>query len=333
MSVSTKNHINIAWWNVANFFHFRPEEVGRNGRWPRSRQEYDAKLSRVAAAVTELGQVAGVPDVLFLGELTEHSAIALRNKALPGYRVASLDVKRDEPTLQVAALFAPNSENVLFEWQPAIVVPATPRGTRPMAVLDLVLTSCRIRVIGCHWQSRFDEVGSDKTRFRLADFLGTYSYDFLHADGEKNHLVIVGDLNEEPFEHNLGTLYAHRNRGRARGREHWTDSDVKRVHLYNTSWRLLGEKHPHPIDANSTVFGDCAGTYYWESNRSWHHFDQLIVSGGLLESEAPYLDEQSTHIVSSPAFLTNGLPLKFSSDNGSFHGVSDHLPIVTRIII
>jgi hypothetical protein len=144
----------------------------------------------------------------------------------------------------------------------------------------------------------------------------------------------MGDLNEEPYGRNLECLYAHRHRAKSIGKPHWADNDVKRSHLYNTSWRLLGERyaHPEPLSRPRELVGS-AGTYYWEAKRSWAHLDHFIVSGSLLGATPPYFDENEAAIVSLSEFLTNGLPLKFTEDSGKFRGLSDHLPIYGRIIL
>lgn len=323
--------VNVAWWNVGNLYHFLNDQAGPGSRWPSSQIEYDAQLEAVINGLKELQDVAGVPDILFLGEVTAVSASAIQRELFPAYKLVSLDVAKDKPTLQVAVLFNPNKDNVYFFDRLPLVVEGVPRGTRPMAVVDLVTRAFTIRFVGCHWQSRFDEKGSDKTRFRLSDHLAMKGYDFLNKCSGYNHLVIVGDLNEEPFEHNLDTLFAHRHRSRSKAKSHWADHDSKRVHLYNTSWRMLGEKHPH--FPGSKFDGGCAGTFYWESERSWHHFDHIIVSGGLLSEEVPYLNEDEVSIVASPKFLHGGIPVKFKKSNDGYVGLSDHLPVVARIYI
>ena len=174
---------------------------------------------------------------------------------------------------------------------------------------------------------------SEKTRIRLADHLAQHTYDYLQVppNGNRN-IVIIGDLNDEPFSRSLDFLNTHRHHGRAQGPRHWTDDDAKRVHLYNATWRLLGEQFGHvgPSGLAGGING-AAGTYYWEAKRSWANLDHIIVSGGLLRPSRPYLNEEKTMIISLPEFLTNGFPKKFSEDSGKFSGVSDHLPLFGAI--
>lgn len=321
---------NFLWWNVYDFYHYDPDKVtkGSRSRWPASRRVYEEKCKKVDSALQALFLHVGSPQMLALAETTHRSASELRDRLLPGYQVCSLDVVDADPTLQVAILYKPN-HYLHFVEAPPIVVPNTPRGTRPMAVVDVNTTDSEVRCIACHWQARLDD-SSDRTRFRMADYLAQYVYDFLKVDTAKRRgVILLGDLNDEPFGDSLSALYAHRHRERAQKRSHWTDEDVKRVHLYNTSWRLLGEKFPFPEPASGVVSQQgCAGTYYWEDKSSWANLDHIVVSGSMLTDELPRIDEAQVAIVSLPEFLTDGVPIKFSAEGGKFRGLSDHLPVV-----
>jgi len=199
--------------------------------------------------------------------------------------------------------------------------------------LDAICKGFTVRFYACHWTSRFDDESSHKTRFRLADQLSKEVFQFLDKDRVSHHAIVLGDLNEEPFEDNLGVIYAHRHRSRSRARVHKADRKVERAHLYNTSWRLMGEKHAHNFSGTSTLTQNCAGTFFWESKKTWHHLDHIIVSGGLLDGDLPFLDEDDLQIVSSEKFLTDGLPLKFQERKGVYVGLSYHLPLVAKIKI
>lgn len=335
-NASLNGTLGIMWWNANNFFHFRPEEAKsrEQSRWPQSREEYQEKCSRVDAALLEFFAIDGPPRILALGEITREAATQLRDRILPDYRVLSLDVMPSEPTSQVAALYAPDDALIQFSEQPPLVPPRTTRATRPMGVIDAKTNGHIIRFVICHWTARMDEDASKKLRYRTADFLSGECFDFTQLNPKKNHVAIIGDFNEDPFEDGLATLNAHRHRGRSQGKHHWADEDVKRVHLYNPSWRLLGEQYPHPKEGHGALpLMNCAGTYYWEEKNSWRNFDQLIVSGGLLGVDCPRLDEDNVKIISIPAFLSEGLPCQFFRKNGKFSGLSDHLPIYATLNI
>ncbi|PJJ18859.1 hypothetical protein CLU90_2066 [Janthinobacterium sp. 67] len=326
--------LNISWWNAGNFYHFLPEKSDLpRTRWPKSKEVYEEQLQFVDAAFSELTTAVGKPDIAFFCEMTSESLTHLRDKSFPNYRIISLDVLKGAPTLQIGILFDESKGNVKFVEGEPIVVSGTPKGTRAMAVVDAICENFTIRFIACHWTSRFDEAASHRTRFRIADHLSKYIYQFLNDDRESRHCVVLGDLNEEPFDENMAVLYAHRHRARSKSKVHRADDSVERAHMYNTSWRLMGEKIPHSATKSDAKFYDCAGTFYWESERTWHNFDQIIVSGGLLQDSVPFLDENDVHVISTAKFLADGIPLKFKSDKGICSGLSDHLPLVAKIHI
>lgn len=173
-----------------------------------------------------------------------------------------------------------------------------PDATRPMAILDYRSPNHIIRFYACHWTARFKE-NSERSR-QLSSFeLSKTIYQFLYPEEtskETRHVVVLGDFNEEPYGLLENWLFAHRDRARSRMSAHYTDRAMERAYLYNCAWKLLGETvfHPRPLQARSV-----AGSYYRREYRSWHTFDQVIVSGSLLSPHAPYLDEASIKIAAA----------------------------------
>jgi hypothetical protein len=318
--------LRFIWWNLQSFAHFDPDRAGEV-HWPSSIEAYRAKAGRVNGALRSLcGEHA--PEVLAFSEITNQAALELRDRLFPDHAVFSLDLL-SRSQLQVAFLYRPPES---FEDQSPIVTPDTPRGTRPMGAIDFLLAGHRIRFIACHWQARFSEE-SQHTRSDIARFLNMHVYRFLHeeATSEVRHVVILGDLNEEPFgivEHRLNAV---RFRAHSRRREHYTDQDVSRVRLYNCSWRFLGEREPH---RGKLAHDDTAGTYYWRAQNSWHTFDHVIVTGSLLSDQVPFLDEARLAVAAQAAIMANeGCPMRFDWNSGEPRGLSDHLPILGQIAL
>ncbi|HYT92495.1 MAG TPA: hypothetical protein VEL76_27515, partial [Gemmataceae bacterium] len=164
-------------------------------------------------------------------------------------------------------------------------------------------------------------------------YLNGVVYDFLRSEleTERRHVLIVGDMNEEPFGLLEERFHASRDRASARRREHYTDQDTKRVRLYNCAWRWLGESGPH---VGGTPAGEVAGTYFWREKNCWRTLDHVLVNGTLLTDQFPYLDESRVEVVTGPFLLgTKGRPQKFEWNNGKPTGVSDHLPIRGRVVL
>lgn len=336
MNATNPKEIRVVWWNPYDLYHFNPSKTKKTGdptrsRWPKNPVDYAEKLNRVCTALTELKSIVGEIDVLCLCETTNDAAEDLRKRIFPNHRLFSLDFLPQTPSAQIAVIFPKSSANLIFEESHPISVPNLSKDSRSMGVLEIKIGKKVIQIIACHWTARMSK-DSETLRERAGDHLGMYCYDFIKKDEENHHIIVLGDLNDEPFDKSLGRLNTHRFRSRSRSAMHYADHYVKRLHLYNASWRLLGEKHGH-INKISSSFLDCAGTYYSADYKQWYNFDQIIVSGNLLDSSKPFVNEDEIHIASSPAFLTKGLPLQFEKTKAGYSGLSDHLPITFTISI
>ncbi|WP_159874667.1 endonuclease/exonuclease/phosphatase family protein [Aquitalea denitrificans] len=325
--------ISIFWWNVYDFYHFDNSTRNQNNgqRWPASDKEYQLKCNAIDNALRAFITEHGKPTIIALGEITAKSASDLKDRLFPEYNLISLDVKPGAPSLQLAILHKKTIQGVELTEAPPIVVPYTHKSTRPMAVLNISSNNSIIQCIVCHWPAKFED-GSEKCRERIADYLSQYVYDFLNTDSLKNKkkksTILIGDFNQEPFEKSVWSdLNTHRHRARAFDK-HWTDKDIKRVHLYNCSWRLLGELSPLLPSGNMK---NAAGTYYWKKKKSWHNLDHVIVSQGLLGTTPPFIDESSLTIIALPEFIPSGVPEKFSITQDGHSGLSDHLPLFATI--
>lgn len=327
------NSLNFIWWNAYNFAHFDIKRAGKP-RWPASPAEFDEKLRRVEMVLTAVNQDTPL-QLIALAEVTDEAAIAIRDRLFPGFKVFSVDSLIHETSdFHVAIIYNPS---VGFGEEDILIPSNIPRTTRPMATVAFRAATHLIRFYACHWTARFDE-NSARSRIMSAAYLNEQIYDFLHpavAQGAR-HVVILGDLNEEPYGNPIDNhIFSHRDRAYSK-REHYSDRDIKRARLYNCAWRLLGEHNAHPIRNNER---EMAGSYYREDDKTWHTFDQVIVSGSLLGNLPPYLDESSLKIVSSSNMFPDSLldddklPYKFVWNNGNPKGVSDHLPIFGRLIL
>jgi hypothetical protein len=294
--------LRFAWWNVGSLAHYDAARASKK-RWPGSQSEFGAHLNRITDGLRELRRLA-TPDLIGLAEVTRPAAGALRDAVFPGFAVESLDFGGD-PTangpFQVAAIYDPTRGLVSPD---LLLLVEVPTATRPMLILDYLWSPHRLRIYLCHWTARIGDDKGDRPRRDTAQQLRKAAYDFLHdpeAGSERRHVAIPGDVNEEPFDGLLETeLFASRNRQDALIPEHPTDKAVKRVRFYNPSWRLLGERVPHPAPGGTT---NAAGTFFSWKTRAWSTVDQILVTGSLLTGDPPYLDEVSLSVASGPMFI------------------------------
>lgn len=317
--------IRLLWWNVESFAHFSVEHQDQH-RWPVCLEAYSEKCGRVDAVLGEVMQ-GEVPDIIALGEITKNAAEDLQRRLFPEHRLLSLDLHPDAPSFQVAVIYRdlPQFSEVL-----PVVVPFAPRGTRPMAVLDFNESQQQIRFVFVHWSAPFSD-NSVRTQERIAGHLQGYIYEFLREEqiASSRHIVVVGDFNTEPFEILHTHFDATRSRQRAREPEHYSDTDVRRIRLYNAGWRLLGENKAHQPGLQALGI---AGSYYCRGDRAWRTVDQLLVSGSLLKPDPPCLLEDTVELFAANAIMgEDGYPRAFEWEPDRSRGASDHLPLTATI--
>jgi endonuclease/exonuclease/phosphatase family metal-dependent hydrolase len=325
-----QSQLTFAWWNLHNFAHYDP---GRSvlARRPKQLGHYEAKRDLILAAFHEL-TANGIPDLIAVCEITREAARDLVARLPSGFDVATSPTSTYEDDFQVAIFY--RSGLGLTPELPLIPTETedVSRSTRPMLPVHLTLPGHVIRFVACHWTG-LDEDSSSLARSRLADFLRRDTYEFLNPGAPKReaarHVVVFGDLNDEPMSELLrDSLNGRRDRKYCRIK-HGTDKQVRRVRLYNLAWRYLGEQIPHRV--GRPMIGGAAGTYY-HKDKGWRTHDHVLVSSGLLGARAPLIDEENTQIVNNPIMQdSRGLPRPFAP--GSTNGISDHLPIVGRLII
>jgi endonuclease/exonuclease/phosphatase family metal-dependent hydrolase len=321
--------LSFCWWNLHHYAHYDACRIS-DPRWPKSPSHYEGKTERILVALRELYQDR-FPDLLAFSEITREAARDLA-AGLPGKYNATLSPQYPhDDGFQVAVLY--RSDKSFSPELPLIPTETedVPQGTRPMIPVHCELPGHIIRFMACHWTA-FDKPESRVARERLADVLRRDTYEFLEPETPNEratrHVIIVGDFNEEPmsdmFQHRF---IARRDRDSCHTR-HWRDTDVRRVRLYNAAWRYLGEQVPH--GAESDTIG-AAGTYFQEPCE-WRTYDHVVVSSSLLGPIPPYFDEAHTKVVSTPIMRDGrGRPMPFTS--GSASGVSDHFPILGRLIL
>jgi endonuclease/exonuclease/phosphatase family metal-dependent hydrolase len=315
--------LTFAWWNLHDFAHHNAVRSS-DPRWPKRHEDYEAKRNRILAAFQEVFGKE-YPDLIAVCEITREAAQDLAARLPGGFGVTVSPPYPHDDGFQVAVFYRAgvgfSAELPLIPTDQEDVA----EGTRPMVPVHFTFPGHAIRFVACHWTA-FDTDTSRLARERLVDVLRRDTHAFLEPEvpkpGLTRHVVVLGDLNEEP----MATVFEHRLIGR-RDREsshsrHWRDASVRRIRLYNAAWRYLGEQVAHGTPGPRTI--GAAGTYFKEPH-NWRTFDHVLVSCGLLGASLPYLDEAQTRVVSTPIMRDeDGRPRPF--EPGRTHGVSDTSP-------
>ncbi len=291
----------------------------------------NAKRDRILTAFQEVFGKE-YPDLLAVCEITREAAQDLVARFPGVFRVAVSPTYPHDDGFQVAVFYRSGAN--LSPEPPLIPTDKedVAAGTRPMIPVHVTFQEHVIRFVACHWTA-LDTDRSREARQRLADVLRRDSHAFLEPEvpkaGLHRHVVILGDLNEEPMSDIfINRLIGRRDRESSHTR-HWRDAQVRRIRFYNAAWRYLGEQVAHGTPGPRVV--GAAGTYFKEPHH-WRTFDHVFVSCDLLGESPPYLDEANTRVVSTPSMRDeDGLPRPF--EPGRPRGVSDHLPIVGRLVL
>jgi len=310
----------VAFWNVENLFDADDDpanpgddEYLPDGGWTEAR--YQTKLDRLAEVIA-----AVAPSVLGMAEVENRRVLA---DLFAHPRLASLEYEvahvesPDKRGIDVALAF--RAPFRLAPGQSVRLVPIEKEGelpTRGVLVVELVtagsasgLDGTPLAVLVNHWPSR----GGDRDgAFRAV--AGTVVRGIVDALGHDRDLVVMGDLNDDPFDASV-----RQHLGAIRSRNAVANRNDRRA-LFNPTWALLGTPD--------------LGTLYYNSDWVWNAFDQILVSRGMLDP-AGFAWVDGSIDVYAPDELRDQYrrPRRFRKGRGDEwnEGYSDHFMVLGRI--
>jgi endonuclease/exonuclease/phosphatase family metal-dependent hydrolase len=332
--------VRVLAWNVENLFH--PETGGprhdytpENG-WTLPR--YHAKISRLAEALTVIMQRTGSRTPFIIG-LTEVENLRVVRDLL-AHLPARFDVAIDQALQQ-----AYHDTVILYDRDFLTLEHCTSHATfrrhekGDVVQADFYLDKgkSRLSVFCCHLKARPDNpYYTAMYRQAVCDNLQNLVWRLhrghrvqeqlrrLTSDAEKpkglvldQHIVIMGDFNDEPFSPSLTDYLM------ATYDKHYvaTQQDVDKVALYNCAWEGLQGCRP--------------GSLYYEPSLTtkWSMLDHIIISPHLLhgDSSIRYVPA-SFEVMQDISADGHGRPYACASysDDGEreWHdGYSDHFPV------
>lgn len=162
-----------------------------------------------------------------------------------------------------------------------------------------------------HWPSRYDGLLETKSKRIKAAKLLKSKVDELNQEFKNPKIIIIGDFNDQPSDESISEFLGAKK----------IDNKTNSNQLYNLSIPWQDNK---------------SGTIKYQSQ--WSVFDQIIVSGSLLENKSETTVRQGdASIVKFPFLFENdekygGLKPKRSYIGFSYqNGFSDHLPVLLKL--
>ncbi len=307
--------LGVAFYNLENLF----DTINSNGSYdlefsPEGARKWDGRkywskinnmgyaISKLATKTTPMG-----PAIIGVSEIENKSVLDDLVKADPIKKWMLQVVHHDSPDrrgVDVGLLYNPRLFKVLNVTNHTLRIEGNPRfRTRDQMCVTGLLAGEKVSVIVNHWPSRLGGQEQSSHLREAAAALSKHIADSLWNIDPNQGVIIMGDLNDDPMDKSCAeVLNAKKNK-----------EDAESNGFYNPFWKLLDKG---------------IGSLAYKG--AWNLFDQVIVSGNLVnvESGLKYWKCQ----VHNHDFLkdTNGnrigYPLRTFSSGIFLNGYSDHFP-------
>lgn len=323
--LSAQNKVRVyaaAFYNLENLWDTEDDPNNRgdddftpNGQYNWTEAKYQQKLKNIAKVISELGRdycpagpaIIGVSEVenrKVLEDLVKMDAIAEI-----GYKIVHFE-SPDHRGIDVAALYNPR----VFRFTSATVYPFRKPDqpdykTRDQLLVSGMLAGEPFHMIVNHWPSRYGGDASSPLR-EYAASITKHIADSIHADNPKAKVLIVGDLNDDPYNKSCSEVLGAKRKAKG----------VKPYEYYNATWALYDKG---------------IGSLCYQNK--WNLFDQQIISGNLLGQDKNTLKFWKSEVFIRDYLIQQegkykGYPLRTFSGVTFQNGFSDHLPTLTYFV-
>lgn len=317
-SPKKKQSISFAFYNVENLFDTIDDPTISDERYlpesdiPWNTERYQHKLENLAKVMSSVDSL-GFPTIFGLSEIENNSVLQdLVNH--PGLQKANYQILHknspDERGIDVAMLYKSefytpvetNFLRILFPFD-------TANKTRDILYAKgYVKESDTLHIFINHWTSRWG--GQEKTeayRQFIGEMLKNITDSILQSQPNAN-IIIAGDLNDNP-----------------------TDISVKEKLVALPVTKPINKTSLYNLSLNLFNMGE--GTLYY---KSWDMFDQVIVSGNMLEGKGGIKVETIDQVIIKHDWMLyqpkEGPARPSRTAAGKYYGgYSDHLPVFIRM--
>lgn len=311
----------VAFYNLENLF----DTINNNGKYDLefspggarqwNSEKYWSKINNLAYCISKMvtkntpmgPAIIGVSEIENKGVLDD----LVRAKDIRQWRLQV--VHHDSPDrrgVDVGLLYNPRLFKVLDVTNHTLVIPGNPDfRTRDQMCVTGILGGDTLSVIVNHWPSRLGGQEKSSPSREAAAELSLEIADSLWRVDPNIGVIIMGDLNDDPQDKSCAKVL-----GAAK-----EPGGVKEHQFFNPAWKMLDKG---------------IGTLAYKS--SWNLFDQIILSGNLVNTNDKKWHYQR-FIVHNHDFLRDtegarqGYPKRTFASGSYLNGYSDHFP--TEVIL
>ncbi len=309
----------FAFYNVENLFdtiddpRIRDNSHLPDAKVPWNTDRYQTKLENLARVMSSIDSTA-FPSLFGLCEVENADVLydLINHPKLKAakYRILHKD-SPDKRGIDVAMLY---QENVFTPIETRYIKPSFPikpdSKTRDILYSKgVIFGSDTLHIFINHWVSRWG--GREKTepfRRHIGQILKQITDSILEIKPRAN-IIIAGDLNDNPDDKSIAEDLSAK----------LPEQKIEKTSLYNLSWNK---------------FKQGEGTLHY---RSWDMFDQVIVSGTLLNGKNGLVVESKDQIIIKYDWMLYksekgpARPNRTAGSKSYYGGYSDHLPVFIKM--
>ena len=305
----------VAFYTVENLFDTINEPGVRDGDFtPESKlnwnaEKYQRKLKSIAKVITSIG-AEELPAIIGLAEVENQEVLKdLINKTnLAGGKYEFVHYQSpDERGIDVALLYRKDYFKPLYSKALGLYFPFDEEDrTRDMLyVKGVTVLKDTFHIMVDHWPSRSGGQEKSEPKRKFAASVVRKVVDSIFNTNQRANIILMGDLNDNPTDVSVSEILKARKPGNI----------TRHNELYNLAL---------------SKFENGEGTLYW---RSWDLFDQIIVSGNILDDNTQLkLDPKEIQILKEDWMLFQRddgvkVPSRTAGRSAYYGGYSDHLPV------
>lgn len=307
----------VGFYNLENLF----DTINNNGKYdleftPKGQRQWDShkywsKINKLAYCISKMVSktTPGGPAILGVSEIENRSVLEDLVKAEPIRSRMYQIIHHDGPDrrgVDVGLLYNPRMFKPIDVTNHTLTIESNPGfRTRDQLCVTGILGGDTISVIVNHWPSRLGGQKQSSYLREAAAALSKHIADSIWALRPGQPVIIMGDLNDDPQDKSCAEVL-----GAVKDRQ-----DVSTHGFYNPWWAMLDKG---------------IGTLAYKG--SWNLFDQIIVSGTLINDVKPgHLKYWNAKVNSFDFLITKegqrqNSPLRTFASGVWLDGYSDHFP-------